>query len=55
MASKRNKKAGSDMGGKKTRAKREGLKLRDLDAKKAHKIRGGALEVYLYTKGVKQG
>jgi hypothetical protein len=32
-----------------------GSKLKDLDAKNDRKIRGGALEAYIYVQGTKQG
>ena len=37
------------------RAVKKGSKLKDLDAKRAGEIRGGALETYVYVQGQKSG
>ena len=36
-------------------ARKAGAKLKDLDAKNDRKIRGGALQAYVYVQGTKQG
>lgn len=36
-------------------ARKAGSKLKDLDAKNDRKIRGGALQAYVYLEGTKQG
>ena len=49
--------AGTGSGAKtqKRGVRKAGSKLKDLDAKNDRKIRGGALETYVYIQGKKQG
>ena len=49
--------AGTGSGGRteKRGARKAGARLKDLDAKNDQKIRGGALQAYVYIQGTKQG